>query len=54
MARIIVRPSVDGWLYKIIGTGGVLLAQGWIKGTMREAQAHAEEHAREKGLTIDG
>ncbi len=44
----------DGWEYAVIMPNGLTTCSGWVRGTKREARAAAEEHAREKGLTIDG
>lgn len=44
----------NGWLYEVLTDHGIIQCSGWVRGSKREGRAAAEEHAREKGLTIDG
>lgn len=51
---ITVKRCADGYDYWICGHDDRLLASGWVKGGHSAVWKVAVEHAREKGLTIDG
>lgn len=42
----------DGWEYEVVLPNNIVVCSGWVRGTKREARLAAEEHAREKGLTV--
>lgn len=51
---ITVKRCADGYDYWIRGHDDRLLASGWAKGGHSAVWKVAVEHARERGLTIDG